>query len=117
MSKFFLWLFILFLLGYGIYFGINAIKIRLNYSSIESEAERLFSPTSNYSYEEIPRRLMNRAEEQKIPLKERDIELYVNDWDGFRVLSFSYVDSFKIIGSKFFYFDFSFADTIFYNSQ
>ncbi len=117
MSKILLWLFILFVLGYGIYFGINWIKIHLSYSSIESEAKRLFSPASNISYKEVPERLMDKVREQNIPLKADDIKLFVDEWNGYRVLSFGYVDSLQIFKSKFLYFKFSFVDTVFYHSQ
>lgn len=117
MGRFFLWLFVFFLLGYGIYFGINWTKIRLNYSSIKSEAERLFNTVSQCPPEDVPKRLLVKAEEQKVPLKEEDIKLYVDDWNGYKALSFNYVDSMKIFKSKYLYFDFSFADTIFYNSE
>jgi hypothetical protein len=106
-----------FLLGYGIYLGINSIKVRLNYSTLENEAERLFAPVSQCPPADVPRRLLKKADEQNIPLKEKDVKLYDDDWNGFRVLSFNYVDSVKIFGSKFLYFDFSFVDTVFYNSQ
>jgi hypothetical protein len=117
MGKFFRWLLIMFVLGYGIYVGINWIKIRLDYSSMESEAERLFSPTSNVPYQEVPERLISKAEEQRIPLKADSIKLYIDKWNGYRVLSFGYVDSFPIFNFKTLYFKFSFVDTVFYHSK
>jgi hypothetical protein len=117
MGKFFLWLLILFVLGYSIYFGINWIKIRLDYSSMESEAERLFSPTSDCPYHQVPKRLIQKAEEQNIPLKEENIEVYVDEWNGYRVLNFEYVDSIAIFNFKNIYFNFSFVDTVFSHRQ
>ncbi len=117
MGKFILWLLILFVIGYSFYFGINWIVIRLDYSSIESEAQKLFSPTSNCPYEEVPDRLLEKAEEQNIPLKEDNIKIYIDEWNGYRVLSFDYVDSLTIFNFKNLYFKFSFVDTVFYNSQ
>lgn len=117
MGKFILWLLVLFIIGYSIYFGVNWIAIRLNYSSLESEAQKLFSPTSNCSYEEVPDRLLEKAEEQNIPLKESDVKLYIDEWNGYRVLSFGYVDSIPIFKFNAVHFKFSFVDTVFYNSQ
>jgi hypothetical protein len=117
MGKFILWLLILFVVGYAIYFGVHWIIVRLDYSSMESEAQKLFSPTSNCSYEEIPDRLMKKAEEQNVPLKEDDIKLYIDEWNGYRVLSFGYVDSIPIFKFTAVRFKFSFVDTVFYNSQ
>ncbi len=117
MGKFFLWLLVLFIIGYAIYFGVNWIIIRLDYSSLESEAQKLFSPTSNCSYEEVPQRLIQTAEEHNIPIKEDDIKLYIDEWNGYRVLSFGYVDSIPIFIFKTVHFKFSFVDTVFYNSQ
>jgi hypothetical protein len=113
MGKIFLWLLILFIIGYGIYFGVNWIKIRLDYSSIESEAMRLFSPASEYNYERVPDKLLRMAEERDIPLKEDSIDIYIDEWNDYRVLTFGYVDSFPIFNFKTFYFKFSFVDTVF----
>jgi hypothetical protein len=113
MGKFFQWLIILFIIGYGIYFGIKWIKIQLDYSGIESEAERLFSPSSGYSYERVPQMLIRVAEERGIPLKEDSISIYSDEWNNYRVLRFGYVDSFEIFNFKTLYFKFSFVDTVF----
>ena len=113
MGKFFLWLFIFFVLGYAIYFGVNWTKVRLDYSSMESEAERLFSPTSNTPYTQVPQKLIEKAEDQDIPLKPEDVKLYIDEWDGYRVLSFTYVDSIPVFKFKILYFRFSFVDTVF----
>lgn len=117
MGKFFLWLFIIFLIGYSFYFGINWTKIRLDYSSMESEAERLFSPSSNCPYHEVPNRLIKKAKEQDIPLKEENVEVYVDEWNGYRVLSFEYTDSITVFNLKNIYFGFSFVDTVFSRPQ
>ncbi len=113
MGKFFLWLLILFIIGYGIYFGVNWIKIRLDYSSLENEAQRLFSPTSEHSYKRVPEMLTRLAEERDIPLKGDSIKIYVDEWSDYRVLTFGYVDSFPIFNFKTLYFKFSFVDTVF----
>jgi len=113
MGKFFLWILILFIIGYGIYFGVNWIKINLDYSGLESEAERLLSPSSGHTYEQVPDMLIKMAEERNIPLKPDSIKLYVDEWEDYRVLSFGYVDSFPIFNLKTLYFKFSFADTVF----
>lgn len=113
MGKVFLWLLILFIIGYGIYFSVNWIKIHLDYSGIESEAMRLFSPSSGHSYERVPRMLVRLAEERDIPLKEDSISVYVDEWNNYRVLRFGYVDSFQIFSVKTLYFKFSFVDTVF----
>lgn len=117
MGKFFLWLLVVFLLGYSIYFGIKWTKIRLDYSSMESEAERLFSPTSDCPYNKVPERLMQKANEQNVPLKEENVEVYIDEWNGYRVLSFNYVDSIPIFSFKTMYFKFSFVDTVFSRPQ
>ena len=117
MGKFFLWLVILFFLGYGIYLGVNWTKIRLDYSSIESEAERLLGPTSDYPLEQVPRMLIKMAEERDIPLRPDSIKIYIDEWDGYRVLKFGYVDSLMIFNFKPLYFSFSFVDTLFFNSK
>ncbi len=117
MGKFFLWLFILFVIGYSIYLGVNWIKIRLDYSSLESEAERLFSPTSDYNYERVPKMLLKMAEEREIPLKENNVKIYVDEWDGYRVLQFGYVDSILIFNFQTLYFSFSYVDTVFFRPK
>ena len=117
MGKFFLWLAIVFIVGYSIYFGVKWTKIRLDYSGIKSEAERLFSPTSNYPYEQAPDMLMRMAEERDIPLNPNDIKIYIDEWDGYRVLQFEYVDSLQIFRFKTLYFNFSFVDTVFFRSK
>jgi len=114
MGKFFLWLLVVVVLGYSIFFGIRWTKVRLDYSSIKSEAERLFSPTSSCPYPEIPDRLLRKAQEQKIPLREENIKIYVDDWEGIRVLNFEYVDSLLIFNYKTILFKFSFSDTVYY---
>ena len=117
MGKFFLWLIILFVLGYSIYVTINLIKIRLDYSSLENEAERLFNSTTDYPYERVPGMLLKMAEERAIPLGENDVRIYVDEWDGYRVLQFGYVDSILIFNFKTLYFSFSFVDTVFLDSK
>ncbi len=117
MGKFFLWLFILFVLGYAIYVGVNWTKIHLDYSSIESEAERLFSPTSDVTYEQVPNMLLKMAEDRDIPLRPDSVKIYVDEWDGYRVLKFGYVDSLLIFHFKTLYFSFSFVDTVFFDSK
>lgn len=113
MGKFLLWLVILFVIGYGIYFGVNWIKIQLDYSGIENEAMRLFSPSSGHSYERVPVMLVRLAEERDIPLKEDSISIYIDEWNNYRVLRFGYVDSFEVFNFKTLYFKFSFVDTVF----
>jgi len=114
MGKFFLWLLITFVLGYCILFGIRWTKVRLDYSSMKSEAERLFSPTSSCPYPQVPGRLVEKAKEQKIPLREEDIKIYIDDWEGIRVLNFKYVDTLSILNYKTILFEFSFSDTVYY---
>ena len=117
MSRFFLWTFIVFFLGYCIFFGIKWTKIRLNYSSIENEAERLFSPTSDTPYAYVPDMLLKMAAERDIPLRPDSVKVYVDEWDGYRVLKFGYVDSILIFNFKTLYFSFSFVDTVFYRPK
>lgn len=117
MGKFILWLIILFVIGYSIYIGVNWIKIRLDYSSMESEAERLFGPTSNTPYQKVPEMLLNMAEERDIPLRPDSVKVYTDEWYGYRVLKFEYVDSILIFNFKTLYFSFSFVDTVFLHSK
>ncbi len=117
MGKFFLWLIILFVLGYSIYLSVNWIKIRLDYSSLESEAERLFGPTSDCAYEQVPGLLLKMAGERDIPLRQDGVKVYVDEWDGYRVLQFGYVDSILMFNFKTLYFSFSFVDTVFFHSK
>lgn len=117
MGKIFLWILVVFLVGFGILFGIRCIKVNLDYSNLKSEAKELFSPNSNYPYREAPQRLLEVAEEQKIPLKEQNIDVYIDDWEGVRVLTFNYVDSVPIFDFKTVLFKFSFSDTVHYTSR
>jgi hypothetical protein len=117
MGKFLMWVFIAFLVGYCCYLGIQFTKMRLNYSSIKSEAEMLLGPGSTTPFNEVPKRLLEKAQEQKIPLKEYDIKIFDYDWEGYRVLTFAYVDSLMIFDFKTFYFNFSFFDTVYSKSK
>ncbi len=114
MSKMIFWLLVCFALGYLVFLGIKVTKIKLDYSSVKAEAQRLFSPSSNCPYQEVPNRLLKKAQEQQIPLKEEDIDLYVDDWEGVRVLSFAYYDSLSILKIKTVIFDFTFSDTVYF---
>ncbi len=113
MSKFFLWVFIVGLFGFCCYLGIRMTKIRLGYSSIKGEAEMLLAPGSATPFDEVPGRLLEKAQEQKIPLREQDIKVFDYGWEGYRVLTFAYVDSLMIFDFKTLYFKFSFIDTVF----
>jgi hypothetical protein len=117
MGKFFLWISIVFFLGYCVFFGIRLTKIRLNYSSIKNEAERLFGPTSDTPYEQVPGKLIQIAEERSIPLSPDSVKIFIDEWDGYRALKFGYVDSITIFNFKTLYFSFSFADTVFYRPK
>ena len=117
MGKFFLWVSIVFFLGYCIFLGIKWTKVRLNYSSIKNEAERLFSPTSDTAYEQVPDMLLKIAEERNIPLRPDSVKIFVDEWDGYRVLKFGYVDSILIFNFKTLHFSFSFVDTVFYRPK
>lgn len=114
MGKFFGWALILTSIGYGGYFLVRYIKVKLDYSTVENEAERLFSSNSNVPYEKVPDEIIKKAEAQEIPLRRDDINIYIDDWDGYRVLTFSYTDSLLIFNFKTVYFKFSFTDTVFY---
>jgi hypothetical protein len=117
MGKIFLWIFIAFFFGYCCYVGIHVIKIRLNYSSIKGEAEMLLAPGSTTPFYEVPSRLLEKAQEQNVPLGEQDIRIFDDEWDGYRVLTFSYIDSLVILDFKTFYFKFSFFDTVYTSSK
>lgn len=117
MGKIFLWFSIIIVLGYGIVFGVRCIKVKLDYSNLKSEAQELFGPNSNTPYGKVPSGLLKMAEEQKIPLKEGDIEIYIDDWEGVRVITFNYVDSVPVLNYKNVFFNFSFADTVYYKSR
>ena len=117
MGKFFLWVFIVVIFGYGCYLGIRLMKIYLNYSSLKNESETLLSPGSTTTFNEIPARILEKAQEQKVPLKEQDIKTYIDEWEGYEVFSFAYIDSLMVFDFKTFYFKFSFVDTIFTRSK
>ncbi|MEO0293172.1 MAG: hypothetical protein ABIN61_02985 [candidate division WOR-3 bacterium] len=115
MIRFLLWCIILGILGYCAYLGVRFVKIRVNYSSLKDEAIRLLDPTSPYSFESIPERLLEKAKELNIPFKEENIHIFIDDWEGYKVLSFEYTDSLPILKFKTLYFKFSFVDTVFTN--
>jgi len=117
MGKTFLWFLIIIVVGYGILFGVRCIKVKLDYSNLKAEAESLFSPNSSTPYDRVPGRLLEMAEKQKIPLKEENIDVYIDDWEGIRVITFNYVDSVPVLNYKTVFFNFSFADTVFYKSR
>lgn len=117
MGKIFLWLLIIVVIGYGLILSVRCIKVRLDYSNLKNEAETLFSPNSNVPYDRVPERLLRMAKDQDIPLKEEDIDIFVNDWEGVRVVMFTYVDSVPIFNYKTIFFNFSFADTVLYKSR
>lgn len=117
MGKTFLWFIIIVVLGYGILTGIRCIKVNLDYSNLKSEAKELFGPKSSVSYEKVPGKLLEMAEEQKIPLREHNIDVYVDDWQGVRVVTFNYVDTVSILNYKDLLFHFSFADTVHYRAR
>jgi hypothetical protein len=117
MGKLFLWFLIIVIVGYGIMFGVRCIKVRLDYSNLKDEAKTLFSPNSNVPYNKVPDRLLRMAKEQDIPLKEGDIDVYIDDWEGVRVIKFHYLDSVPIFNYRKVFFDFSFADTVLYTSR
>ncbi len=117
MGKIVLWFLIIIVLGYGIVFGVRCIKVKLDYSNLKSEAQELLGPNSNTPYSRVPIRLLEMAEEQKIPLKEENIDVYIDDWNGIRVITFNYVDSVPVLNYKTVFFNFSFADTVFYESR
>jgi hypothetical protein len=117
MGKTFLWILICVVIGYGLLIGIRCIKVNLDYSNLKSEAKELFGPKSNVSYEEVPEKLVEMAEEQEIPLLEQNVDVYVDNWEGVRVVSFNYVDTVSILNYKNLLFHFSFADTVHYRPR
>ena len=117
MGKLLLWFLLIVIIGYGLIVGVRCIKVRLDYTNLKSEAETLFSPNSNVPYAKVPERLLRMAKEQDIPLKEGDIDVYIDDWEGVRVIMFDYVDSVPLLNYKTIFFHFSFADTVLYKSR
>ncbi|MCK4527414.1 hypothetical protein KAW18_08585 [candidate division WOR-3 bacterium] len=110
MGKLFGWSIILGVVWFLGYVGIHVIKVRLGYSDIKGKAETMLVPSSRIMVQNIPDELMEHAEERGIPLKKDSIRLFVDEWGGYKVLSFSYRDSFLVF-DKPIYFSFSFIDT------
>ncbi len=112
MGKIFGWLVLLGIIGYGFYISVHWIKIRLNYSDIKDKAESMLSPSSPVHFKNIPRELMEHAKNRGIPLKSDSIKLVIDEWKGYKALSFRYTDSLMLFGNKPIHFTYSFAETI-----
>ncbi|MEA1912473.1 MAG: hypothetical protein U9N06_01360 [candidate division WOR-3 bacterium] len=112
MGKILGWLILLGIIGYGGYLGVHWIKIRLNYADIKDKAETMLSPSSSILFKNIPDELMEVAEKKGIPLKRDSIKLLIDEWEGYRVLSFRYSDSLLLFNRKPLYFRYSFVDTV-----
>ena len=112
MGKIIGWLILLGIIGYAGYIGIHLLKIRLDFSDIKDKAENMLSPTSPIRFNNIPRELMEHAKNRGIPLKKDGIKLFIDEWDGYKVLSFKYIDSLMLFNKKPIYFTYTFSETI-----
>lgn len=112
MGKVFGWLILLGIVGYAGYVGIHWLKVRLKFSDIKDKAQIMLSPTSAIRFDNIPDELMEHAKEKGIPLKRDDIKLVLDEWKGYKALSFQYTDSLMIYKNKPIYFTYTFSETM-----
>ncbi len=106
------WFILLGVIGYIAYLGMNLIRIRLKYSDIKDKAETMLNPFSPVRFDKIPDELMEHAKKREIPLKKENIRLIIDEWKGYKVLSFKYNDSLMLFNWKPIYFRYSFTDTV-----
>lgn len=112
MGKVLGWLILLGIVGYAGYVGLNWIRVRLKFSDIKDKADVMLSPTSSIRFNNIPDELMQHAKEKGIPLKRDSIKLFIDEWKGYRVLSFRYTDSLMLYKNKPLYFTYTFSETM-----
>jgi len=112
MGKVFGWLVLLSIVGYAGYIGINWLKVRLKFSDIKDKAEVMLSPTSSIRFDNIPDELMEHAKEKGIPLKRDSIKLIIDEWKGYKILSFRYTDSLMLYKNKPLFLTYTFLETM-----
>jgi hypothetical protein len=112
MGKVLGWLILIGIVGYAGYIGLHWIRVRLKFSDIKDKADVILSPTSSIRFNNIPDELMQHAKEKGIPLKRDSIKLFIDEWKGYRVLSFRYTDSLMLYKNKPLYFTYTFSETM-----
>jgi hypothetical protein len=104
MGKKIFWIIVLLLIVYATWSFINVLRVKIRYGSIVDQAKAIVKYTPNEQEHRIIKKLIEKAEETGLTLKEEDIELY---WEGNDLgIYIAYSDSAILpFGLKTFYYD------------